>query len=52
MFCPIFTVCILIEVSKGETKGTAFATWKRFFLEQNTKRTEDVRKKDIMPRID
>jgi len=52
MFLPIFTVCILIEVSKGDTNGMGLATWNRFSLEQERKRTEEAAKYEIVPRID
>ena len=44
IFWYIFTVCILIDVSKGETSGTGFANWKMFFAEQSINSTKETRK--------
>jgi len=44
MFLSTFIVCILVEVSKGDTNGTELANWKKFFFEEKRKSAREARR--------
>jgi len=50
MLLPIFTSCVLMEVSKGEMKGTALANWNKLSLEQYMKRSKDPKTYKVAPK--